>query len=81
MASLQNTATIGMSAGGGMAVAIWLCKPSWPPPDAVLALLVGYALPVIHLAGRGVYRRIAKWSGEPAEQESAVPYTQQSQAN
>lgn len=63
--SIQQTATIGMSAGGGIACAIWLCSPTWPPPDAVLSLLVGYSLPVIHLIGRGIYRRVARWSGEP----------------
>ena len=64
-ASVQNTAVIGISAGSGVAVLIWACHPTWPPPDAILAIIWGASLPLMHLIGRGIYRRVAKWSGEP----------------
>ena len=64
VASIQNTAIIGISAGSGVAVLIYLCHPTWPPPDAILSIVWGTSLPLMHLIGRGIYRRVAEWSGD-----------------
>lgn len=62
-ASIQNTAVVGLSGGSATSIAIWACHPIWPPPPEIIAAAVGAALPVLHMIGRGIYNRIAAWSG------------------
>lgn len=71
--SIQTTATIGIGTGGAVAVAIYLCHPSWPPPDSIIGLTVGSAMPVMHLIGRGIYNWVAAKTGAPPIPAPAPP--------
>lgn len=73
-ATVSNTAIIGMSAGSGIAVAMWLCHPTWPPPESVVAVVVGAIMPVLHLIGLGIYNRVEKWSNPMSV---SLPLTQE----
>lgn len=67
--SVMTTGTVSLSTGGGLIVAQWLVHPVWPPPDAVLTLVVAALAPFAHLVGRAIYRKLSTW----AEEEPAPP--------
>ena len=71
--ALQNTTVAGLGAGSGFRFAQWAVHPTWPPPDPVIAVAIAWLTPLAHMAGRGIYRRIARWSGEPEEEAAAAP--------
>lgn len=74
--SLSQTTTVALGSGSGLVLAEYLVKPVWPPPPAVLAILVAMLAPAVHLIGRGIMRGLAKWAGEqPAPAPAGAPAT------
>ena len=62
--AVQVTTMVAMGGSSAFIVAMWLVHPSWPPSPDVVVVVLGWVAPAAHLIGRGIYRRIEKWSGE-----------------
>lgn len=64
--AVQVTTMAAMGGSTAVVVAMWAVHPGWPPPMDVVVVVLGWIAPALHLIGRGIYRRIEKWSGEQA---------------
>ena len=66
LGAVQFTAVAAASSSSALIVVMWAVHPTWPPSIDVIAVVFGWVAPVAHLVGRGIYRRLEKWSGETA---------------
>ena len=66
LGAVQFTAVAAASSSSALIVVMWAVHPTWPPSIDVIAVVFGWVAPVAHLIGRGIYRRLEKWSGETA---------------
>lgn len=55
---MQTSSLAAAGTSGGLIVLQWLVAPEWPPPLPVLTVFVGAMLPVCHLLGRALYKRL-----------------------
>lgn len=58
--SVQSTAIAAGGTTGAIVVAQWLVDPSWPPPTAVLTVIVGALIPVFHLLWEAICKRLVR---------------------
>ena len=70
---VQNVAMGTLSTTSALVILEWVVQPTWPPPVAVLTVAAGLMTPVVHVAGRGVMRKLAKWAGNGGDDEGAEP--------
>lgn len=73
--SVAQTAAVAMPTGAGLIVLQYLCHPTWPPPDAVLTIASVTLIPLAHLIGRALCRRVENWTA--AEDAPPPPVTAQ----